>query len=644
MRHVILGTAGHIDHGKSSLVKALTGIDPDRLKEEKLRGITIDLGFADLKFDDLTVGIIDVPGHERLIKNMLAGAGSVDLVVLVIAADEGVMPQTREHLAICNMLGCKAGLVALTKIDIVDKEFLDLVREDVSDFIKGTFLEGATIIPLSTKTGENIDLLKEKIHELSNIISPKSTGGFFRLPIDRVFTLKGFGTIVTGTILSGSIRIDDMVQILPHGLTCKVRGVQSHGSFTDIASAGQRAALNLQGVDKDDILRGDIVAKANVFHVTDKLDVMITLLKDSPPLKNRSTVHFHIGTNETIARVILYGGTTTPNKDKEKLNPQESAFCQLRLSSPIVALSGERFIIRRISPLATIGGGTVLDPSPIRRKKFKGTGGLADLNIYLNGELSEKLHQKIQGLGLNGIELDQLRIFINEDIKTIDSTIDKLIKKGQIIKIDSKAFDKDIISSLYKDIETKLKEFHKKYPLKEGMQKEGLKTLFNCGATTPIKRYIDDKILFKLLSLNGEIIIEKDIVRLIQFKQTQSSLDVEKTAKILELLKNAGVTPLTKKEIAEMVSLKENQVGDILKYLAAGGLIVRINDSIYLERSVFDNMMSMLKEFSKGKKDMTVGEFRDLIATTRKFALPFLEYLDTNKITLRVGDGRKILI
>jgi selenocysteine-specific elongation factor len=625
MRHIILGTAGHIDHGKSSLVKALTGIDPDRLKEEKLRGITIDLGFADLKFDDLTVGIIDVPGHERLIKNMLAGTGSVDIVVLVIAADEGVMPQTIEHLAICNMLGCKAGIVALTKSDLVDSEFLQLVHDEVSDFIKGTFLDDFnTIIAVSVKTGENIELLKSKIQELSKKIKPKSTGGLFRLPIDRVFTLKGFGAVVTGTVISGSIKTDEMIEILPKGITCKVRGVQSHGSFMDKTSAGQRAALNLQGVDKDDIIRGDVVSAANVFKVTDKLDTLLTLLKGSPPLKNRATIHLHIGSSEVIARVIIY--------DKTVINSEESAFCQLRLSSPIVALNGERFIIRRISPLQTIGGGIVLDPFPIRRKKTKG---LDDLNIYYKGELKDKLHEKIKNYGLIGMEISELKIFINEDTQIINNAIDKLSKNGLIIKIDTTIFDKETLTSLYKDIESKLREFHKKYPLKEGMPKEALKGLFLS---------VENKLFFKILSLDNEIIIEKEYVRLRQFKQTQTGIDVVMTAKILELLKNAEFNPLTKKEIAETIIMKENQVWDILKYLALQGQIIRINDSIYLEKGAFDKMMTAIKEFSKEKKDISVAEFRDLIGTTRKYALPLLEYLDTNKITLRVGDGRKILI
>ncbi|MBF0472168.1 MAG: selenocysteine-specific translation elongation factor [Nitrospirae bacterium] len=625
MRYIILGTAGHIDHGKSSLVKALTGIDPDRLKEEKLRGITIDLGFADLRFDDLTVGIIDVPGHERLIKNMLAGTGSVDIVLLVIAADEGVMPQTIEHLAICNMLGCKSGIVALTKCDLVDKEFLQLVHDEVSDFIKGTFLDDFnTIIPVSAKTGENIELIKLKIQELSKKIKPKSSGGLFRLPIDRVFTLKGFGTIVTGTVLSGEIKVDDMVEILPKGITCKVRGLQSHGSFMQNAGAGQRVALNLQGVDKDDILRGDVVSVANVFKVTDKIDTHITLLKNSPTLKNRGTIHLHIGSSEVIARVILY--------DKPLLNSEESAFCQLRLSSPIVALSGERFIMRRISPLQTIGGGVVLDPFPIRRKKSKG---LDDLNIYLKGELHSLLHEKIKTYGLIGMDIDEIKIFINQDIKAIDNAIEKLIKNGLILMIDTKIFDKVILSTLYKDIESKLKEFHKKYPLKEGIPKEALKSLF---------QNVEREIFFKILSLNKEILIEKESVRLAGARGIVSVQDQEKTAKTLELLKKAGFNPPTKKEIADLIALKENQVWDILKFLASQGSVVRINDSIYLDKGGFDEMMVKIKEFSKGKKDISVAEFRDLIGTTRKYALPFLEYLDTNKITLRIGDGRKILI
>ena len=332
IKSVILGTAGHIDHGKSSLVKALTGVDPDRLKEEKERGITIDLGFANLFYpeDNLTVGIVDVPGHERLIKNMLAGAGGIDIVLLVIAADEGVMPQSREHLAICQLLRIKAGIVVITKADLVDDDWLQLVSEDAKKFVENTFLENAEVIPVSSKTGFNLELLKEKVRSLAVSVMPKLIDGIFRLPIDRVFTLKGFGTVVTGTALSGTTALDSPVEILPSGIKSKVRGLQTHGKGVDKAYAGQRIGLNLQGVDRELLQRGDVVVAPDRFVPTQAVDAKLEMLKDAPVVKSRSRVHFYAGTSETIARIIIYGS--------DEVKAGESCYCQFRLEDPVVTL------------------------------------------------------------------------------------------------------------------------------------------------------------------------------------------------------------------------------------------------------------------------------------------------------------------
>ncbi|MCK5427527.1 MAG: selenocysteine-specific translation elongation factor, partial [Thermodesulfovibrionia bacterium] len=374
MRYVILGTAGHIDHGKSTLVHALTGIDPDRLREEKERGITIDLGFAYLNYppcseagpDGLRIGIVDVPGHEKLVKNMLAGAGGIDIVLLVIAADEGIMPQSKEHLAICNLLKINKGIIVLTKTDLVEQDWLELITDDIKKFVKGTFLEGAEIIPFSSKTRDNLELVREKIREVSLSVEPKPAKGIFRLPVDRVFTLKGFGTVVTGTAISGSISLDSPLQVLPKDLKTKVRGLHSHGKLLKTAFAGQRVAINLQGIEKEDIQRGDVLTIPGKIKPTSSTDATIELLKDISfsKLKNRSLVHFHSGTSELIARIILY--------DKEELKPGDSAYCQLRFQGAVTLMAGDRYIIRRFSPLLTIGGGEILDPSPHWRKRKGG--------------------------------------------------------------------------------------------------------------------------------------------------------------------------------------------------------------------------------------------------------------------------------
>src|SRR5208337_3030897 len=386
LRNVILGTAGHIDHGKSSLVKALTGIDPDRLKEEKERGITIDLGFASMIYPDgLTVGIVDVPGHERLIKNMLAGAGGVDVVLMTIAADEGIMPQSREHLAICDLLKIKDGIIALTKADLVEQDWLRLVTDDVRGFVKGTFLESAEILPVSAKTGLHIETLKSLIRDIALKMQPKLTQGLFRMPIDRVFTLKGFGTVVTGTALSGAIALDSPVKILPAKITTRVRGLQTHGRSTEKAYAGQRIGINLQGIDRESLKRGDVVVDSDKLLPTMTLDAELEMLNNSPVIKSRDRVHFYTGTSETIARIIVY--------NSEEARPGECCYCQFRLEDPVVVLSGDRYIIRRFSPLETIGGGQILDPFPVRRKK---SAGIDDLMVFKEGSLKDKIGIKVR--------------------------------------------------------------------------------------------------------------------------------------------------------------------------------------------------------------------------------------------------------
>lgn len=623
MRYVILGTAGHIDHGKSSLVKALTGTDPDRLKEEKERGITIDLGFADLAYPDgLVAGIIDVPGHERLVRNMLAGAGGIDLVLLVIAADEGIMPQSREHLAICNLLKIKSGIIALTKADLVEKDWLGLVTDEVRGFVKGTFLEEAEIVPVSSKTGYNLDLLKEKIREAALEVEPKPLKEIFRLPIDRVFTLKGFGTVVTGTLISGAISVDEPVEILPSGINSKIRGLHSHGKSIQTAYAGQRVAINLQAVDKESLKRGDVVVTPKRVIPTKAMDARIELLKDSPTLKNKTPVHFHLATSETIARVLLY--------DRQELKAGESCFCQLRLNEPVVALADDRFVIRRFSPVITIGGGTVLNPSPPRRRRKPG---LEDLEVLESGTLSDRIAAKIKESGLAGMAALSLEGWIKAEIPSIDESIRKLKEKKTVMQIDSRLIHQDTYNAISESIRETLSGFHKKNPLSSGMPKEELR----------IHSKVSHELWNSLLSSFPNVSVEKDIVRLKDFKVASSEVS-QASNRIIQVIEKAGFQPPTKEELSEMLSLPQKEIADILKLLAKEGRLSRINDSIYITSSAHNEMMSSLKAFFKNKPTMTVGEFRDILNTTRKYALPFLEYLDSNRITLRVGDIRKFLL
>ncbi len=623
MRYVILGTAGHIDHGKSSLVKALTGIDPDRLKEEKERGITIDLGFADLTYPDgLTVGIVDVPGHERLVRNMLAGAGGIDLVLLVIAADEGIMPQSREHLAICNLLKIKSGLIAVTKADLVEKDWLALVIDEVRGFVKGTFLDGAEIVPVSSWTGENLDLLKEKIREVALKVEPKPEKEIFRLPIDRVFTLKGFGTVVTGTVVSGTLSLDDVAEVQPSGISARVRGLHSHGKGIRTARAGQRVAINLQGVDKEALRRGDVVVTPKSIQPSRVMDVRMDLLAEGAPLKSKSLVHFHITTSETIARVILY--------NRDELAAGESCYAQLRLDEPVVALSGDRFIIRKFSPVLTIGGGLVLDPSPGRRKRRDST---ADLDILETGGLPEKIAVKVKKAGLKGMNASSIAGWIKAEIPALDESLRQLKSRGLLIPLGETLFHREVYDGLSREIVEVLDAFHKKNPLSPGMPKEELRAQVR----------MRQEIWGLCLSSMESVVVDKEVVRLKSFS-TAPSESSPTSLKIRDALEKAGFQPPTKDELAETLALSPKTVSDMLKLMGKEGTLVRINDSMYVTAAAYKELISLLRAFFGKKPEMTVAEFRDILGTTRKYALPFLEYLDSNRITLRVGDVRKFLL
>ena len=624
MHYTILGTAGHIDHGKSALVKALTGIDPDRLKEEKERGITIDLGFADLRYPDgQTVGIVDVPGHERLVRNMLAGAGGIDLVLLVIAADEGVMPQSREHLHICNLLRIKSGLIAITKTDLVEKDWLDLVEDDVRTFVKDTFLERAAIVNVSSKTMSNIDLLKEKIREESLKVEPKPSKGLFRLPIDRVFTLKGFGTVVTGTALSGSISVGDDAEILPSNVKSKVRGLHSHGKPIETAYAGQRVAINLQGVDKEALKRGDSVVVTDKFATTTMLDAKVELLKHAHIMKSRDIVHLHIGTSENTARIILYG--------RNELKSGESCYCQLRLQEPVIAMSGDRFIIRRFSPVDTIGGGEVLDPSSYKMSHKKSQD---DLTILDYGTLPEKIALKVKRAGIHGMKISHIEGWIQEETTNIDHSIKELKEKGILYQYDDILFHQMNIDAFGNLVKNKLKDFHEKYPLKPGIQKEELRTHLN----------LELKLFGCLISASKDLIIEKELVRLATFRPVLTRLDEALKKALIELLEKSGAQPPDTEELCRIFKTDQKYLYDILKLMVKEGSVVRINDSLYITSSFYRKAMENLKNFFSKKSEMTVKEFKDTFPTNRKYAIHLLEYLDSNKITKRIGDVRQFQI
>ncbi|MGB9627638.1 MAG: selenocysteine-specific translation elongation factor, partial [Thermodesulfobacteriota bacterium] len=550
MKHVILGTAGHIDHGKTALVKALTGVDTDRLKEEKERGITIELGFTFLDLPSgIRLGIIDVPGHEKFVKHMVAGVWGIDLVALIIASDEGIMPQTREHLDICRLLRVKKGLVVLTKIDLVDRELLELVKEEVTDVIKDTFLKGAPILPVSSITGEGIPELLSTLDRLSLEVEERPSDGLFRLPIDRVFIMKGFGTVVTGTMVSGSLSLGETIAILPSGQEGKVRNLQVYNTPVERAFAGQRTAVNLQGVEASSIERGDVLTHPNTFIPTQVLDVYLEYLRHSPrPLRNRTKLRFHIGTTLTTATIFLL--------DREELKPGEEGYAQFRLDRPVVALPQDHFVIRGSGTIQTQGGGVVLDPHPEKHRRFTQTV-KDELTLFKNGNKMEILRRHILRSGTAGIALRELLNRVSIPPREMEGHLKEMIQTGEVLLIDPekiKVIDLKNYQQLKEMILTQLLDFHRRFPMKSGLSKEELRT--------KLPMEIDIK-LFQIL-LNGmiqskEIILEKDKIRLSEHRI--SSVDEKGMLKQVEngILKGE-LQPPSPKELAEELSEKEEVI------------------------------------------------------------------------------------
>lgn len=629
MKYIILGTAGHIDHGKSSLVKALTGTDPDRLKEEKERGITLDLGFAFLDLPSGNrLGIVDVPGHEGLIKNMLAGVGGIDIVMLVIAADESIMPQTREHLAICDLLRVKKGVIALTKTDLVDKDWLMLVQDDVRGFVKGTFLEKAPIVPISTKTGENISTLIQELDKLSKEVSPKSPNGVLRLPIDRVFTMKGFGTVITGTILSGAVNQDQEVEILPKNITAKIRGIQTHGKSAQRAVAGQRTAVNLQNVEKEQLSRGDIVVTKGFFSATQNIDATLSLLKSSTrTLRTGTRLRFYNTTQEAVGRIIVLG--------KNELKPGETGFVQYRLESPVIIQHGDRYIIRFYSPLETIGGGMVLNPHPSRHKTKTMPESIKNLTILERGSLEEKLALLISSRVLAGMEENDILGLVALDKQEIAAALAALVHKRLVFRIDNLYVHASHLEYFQNKILHTIAAYHKANPLKPGIDKEELKSAVKLRAHLKLLNAAVD-----ILIKNKQLESEGSKLRIPGFRAAVGKNQEEIKEKIVEAIKRGGVQPPVREELPELLNITDKDARDLLKLLADEGSIKRVNDSIYIYKEILEKMQQDIITFLQKKKEITVAEFRDLVKTSRKFAIPLLEYFDTQKITQRVGDKR----
>ncbi|HTG00068.1 MAG TPA: selenocysteine-specific translation elongation factor [Nitrospirota bacterium] len=629
MNYIILGTAGHIDHGKSSLVKVLTGTDPDRLKEEKERGITLDLGFASLDLPNGNrLGIVDVPGHEGLIKNMLAGVGGIDLVMLVIAADEGIMPQTREHLAICDLLHVKTGLIALTKTDLVENDWLGLVKDEVREFVAGTFLEKAAIVPVSAKTGENLAALVAELSKLSAEVAPKSSKGILRLPIDRVFTMKGFGTVVTGTLLSGSISTDQEVDILPRGIKSRIRGIQSHNKAVQRSVAGQRTAVNLQGVEKDQLSRGDVIVNPGFITPVKTLDASLDLLKQSPrSLKTGARVRFYNTTQEAVGRITLLG--------TQELLPGEKAYVQLRLEQPVVVQNGDRYILRFYSPMETLGGGMVLAMRTRRHKAATMDESLKRLKTLEQGEMPDKLGLFIAGRGLAGLEEAEAIGALVGDKQDITAALSQLTQNKTALRMDALYVHASHVAALEQKIIGLIKRFHHENPLKPGLDKEEIRGMIRMRLAPKVLNLVLDGLLKKKL-----VEAEGAKLRMPGFRPAGGKVNDEVKTRIVDAIRKGGTQPPLREELPALFSITDKDARDLMKLLSDEGRTVRINDSLHLDREVVEKLRAELKQFLDAKKEITMAEFRDLAKTSRKFAVPIMEYFDSQKLTQRVGDKR----
>jgi len=630
MKHVILGTAGHIDHGKTSLVKALTGVDTDRLKEEKERGITIELGFTFLDLPSgIRLGIVDVPGHEKFVKHMVAGAWGIDLVALVIAADEGVMPQTREHLDICSLLRVKKGLIVLNKVDLVDQELLDLVKEEVTEAVKNTFLENAPILPVSSTTGEGIPELVSILDHLSGEIEEKPSDGLFRLPIDRVFIMKGFGTVVTGTLVSGGLTVGETVEILPLGWEGKVRNLQVYNLPVEKAYAGQRTAVNLQGVETSTVERGNVLLHPDTLTPSQVIDVFLEFLPANPrPMKHRTQLRFHIGTNLTAASVFLL--------DREELAPGEGAFAQLRLDRPVVALPRDRFVIRGSSAIQTLGGGVVVDTHPPKHKR-NSPPVMKDLVLLRDGADEEVLRLHILRSGAGGIGFRELLDRVAVSQGEIQNLLRKMTERGDILLIDpdkQKVIDLRQYQGLTDVARAQLRDFHQKFPMKSGLAKEELRT--KLPPEMDVKLF---HILLNGLIHSGEIILEKDKLRL---KEHRVSSGDEKglIKRIEEAMLRGGLQPASSKELSELWSEDEEAVRQILEHLAHEGVLVKVKSGMYFHRTHIEHLKERLIAYLKKNQEINTAQFKEITGASRKFAIPLIEYLDQMKLTLRLGEKR----
>lgn len=639
---VVMGTAGHIDHGKTSLVRKLTGIDCDRLEEEKRRGITIELGFA---YCDLPgggrLGIVDVPGHEKFVKNMVAGASGIDFVMLVVAADEGVMPQTREHLEICSLLGIRHGLVALTKVDMVDADWLELAKEDLTAFLKGTFLEEAPLFPVSVVSGEGIEALRDYIAQQETLLRPKRRTDLFRLPVDRIFTIKGHGTVVTGTMISGTLHVGDALDVFPRGLPTRARSLQSHGISVDVAEAGHRTAINLQGLEVADIERGDVLALPGTLFPASRWLLRLTCLSSSPrALRHRAEIHFHHEAREVPARLYF--------PDREKLEPGETGLCEVRFESPMVGVFGDHCVVRTFSPLRTVAGGTILHPLafPLRRRDV--TPELVSLLLGLpDQEETGLILAQIRLAGSRGVTMNALSVLTNIDSRRLEKKLQELSGKGTIFCFDRE--EKGYVSTeTVKDLAQRClhvaEAFHRKDPLKQGMARGTLlsgdtaRAAWNKGLPPKLAYFTVERLL-----RSGELVSDGDVIRLAGHRVSLGKDQAGLRDSLLKAYEESSFTPPLLKEILEKLDIDTKNAAPVLRLLCEEGKLVKIKDGFYYHAPVIQTLKARMQTWFVDHDNLDPAAFKELTGgLSRKYVIPLLEYFDKERFTIRVGDKRQL--
>lgn len=631
-KNVIVGTAGHIDHGKTALVEALTGVNADRWEEEQRRGITIDLGFAHLDLgDDLRLGFIDVPGHERFVKNMLAGAGGVDLALLIVAADESVMPQTREHFEILRLLGIARGIVVVTKTDLVDPDLIDLVRLEIDELAAGSFLEDAPVVAVSAKTGAGIDELREVLEMEARAAESKNRKGRFRLPVDRVFSSKGFGAVVTGTLISGSVEVEDEVEVEPGGLRARVRGVQAHGESRAKANAGERTALNLSGVETDQLRRGMQLTEPEALEPARAFNLRFELIPSAKPLKHAAPVRVHLGSAEIDGK--LYWLEREGDARPKSLKGGARTFAQIRLEEPALAIRGDRVIVRRSSPVATIGGGVVLEPDPPTREPYQP---MIERLRALEGQDEAALLAtlaKQRPLGLTADEVVRITAWSS-------GTVREAARAAKLIALSERPWrwmHADRLAEAEARLLGDLKGFHEKRPLEPGKPRAEFGALFP-GAEEGFWTALVER-----LAARGEIVLEGELARLSTHEITLNEEEAEARATLLAGFERAGLEVPRVNEFLPTLAVDAKRALRLLTNLLREGELVRISDEMVFHRSAMAELDRRLAEFKKGSPRINVSEFKELAGVSRKYAIPLLEYLDRTHRTRRQGDARLLL-